>query len=187
MLQKKIYLASQSPRRSELLKRANIPFEQIKVDVEEIVPPGMPVTQVAEYLANIKADAALPLLNDGILLTADTVVIQDDILLGKPVDRADAFRVLELLSGKTHEVITGVCLASKEKRTSFICSSMVKMAVLSPDEIKYYVDTFRPFDKAGAYAIQEWIGLCRIEGISGSYTNIMGLPTHMVYEALKDF
>lgn len=183
-----LILASKSPRRKELLERANIPFTIRTLDVEEIYPDTLPKNEVAEYLAVLKAEAGRPNMADHeIILGADSIVILNDTIYGKPKDAEDARHILRQLSGKTHEVITGVCLLSKNKKVSFSAVSKVWMEELSEAEIQYYVEKFQPFDKAGAYAIQEWIGLCKISKIEGTYSNIMGLPTEMVYRALGDF
>jgi len=183
-----LILASKSPRRKELLERANIPFTIRTLDVEEIYPEILPKAEVAEFLAILKAEAALPNLgNNEIVLGADSIVILNNTIYGKPKNPQDAHHILRQLSGQVHEVITGVCLISKNKKVSFSAVSKVWMEELSDAEIEYYVDKFQPFDKAGAYAIQEWIGLCKISKIEGTYSNIMGLPTEMVYRALRKF
>jgi len=184
----KLILASKSPRRKELLERSNIPFTIRTLDVEEVYPDTLPEAEVAEYLAILKAEAALPTMAaDEVILGADSIVILNNTIYGKPKDAEDAHHILRQLSGQIHEVITGVCLLSKNKKVSFSAVSKVWMKELSEAEIKYYVETFQPFDKAGAYAIQEWIGLCKISKIEGTYSNIMGLPTEMVYQALGEF
>lgn len=183
-----LILASSSPRRSELLKAANIPFEVRVKSIDETVPPGMDVYKVAAHLATEKARATLALLNEGeMLLAADSVVIVNGEILGKPRDRADAMRMLNLLSNNKNEVVTGVCLQSKDKKEVFSSCSTVYFEELTTEEIDYYIDTFQPYDKAGAYAIQEWIGLCKIKKIEGTYANIMGLPVDLVYKHLKQF
>ncbi len=184
----RLILASKSPRRKDLLERSNIPFTIRTLEVEEIYPEILPKAEVAEYLAVLKAEAALPNMGDDeIILGADSIVILNDTIYGKPKDAEDARNILRTLSGQVHEVITGVCLVSKNKKVSFSAVSKVWMEELSETEIAYYVETFKPFDKAGAYAIQEWIGLCKISKIEGTYSNIMGLPTEMVYRALRAF
>ncbi len=184
----RLILASKSPRRKELLERSNIPFTIRTMEVEEVYPDILPKAEVAEYLAVLKAEAALPKIGeDEIILGADSIVILNNTIYGKPKDAEDAHHILRQLSGKVHEVITGVCLISKTKKVSFSAVSKVWMEELSEAEIAYYVETFKPFDKAGAYAIQEWIGLCKISKIEGTYSNIMGLPTEMVYRALREF
>lgn len=186
--QKKIILASKSPRRSQLLRESGFNFEIKTVDVEEIYPDDLPVREVAAFLAELKATAAKNLLQNGeILLTADTIVLQDEMIFGKPRDREDAFNILKRLSGNMHEVITGVCLVSKEKSHTFSTVSRVYFEPMTDEEIVYYIDKFQPYDKAGAYAIQEWIGHCKISRIEGTYSNIMGLPMESVYKALREF
>lgn len=184
-----IILASQSPRRSFLLKQAGFEFEVKPVDIdEEDYPADLPVDEVASYLAHQKALAAKPFLqNDEIILTADSVVILNNEIYGKPVDRADAVRILRALSGNMHRVITGVCLLAHEREVVFADEARVYFDELSDAEIDYYIDNYKPFDKAGAYAIQEWIGLCKISKIEGTYANIMGLPVQRVYEELQRF
>ncbi len=183
---KKIILASASPRRSQLLSQAGIAFEVKVPQLEETYPEDLPVEEVATYLAEKKAEVARSFItSDEIILTADSVVILDGIIYGKPEDRADAIRIIEQLSGRIHQVITGVCLLSQNKKRVFAGVSRVHFNPLSREEIEYYVDTCQPFDKAGAYAIQEWIGLCKIAKIEGTYANIMGLPVDLVYQELE--
>lgn len=188
ILKRKIILASKSPRRSQLLREAGFNFEVKTKEVEEDFPATMPVNEVAEYLAEKKANASKEFLTDNeILLTADSVVILGNEIFGKPENHEDATRILKKLSGNEHQVITGVCLLSKEKKVTFSGVSKVQLEELSEEEIEYYVNKFQPFDKAGAYAIQEWIGLCKISKIEGTYTNIMGLPMELVYRKLSEF
>jgi len=185
---KKIILASQSPRRKELLRQAGFLFEVRPVDVEESYPEGMPAAAVAPYLAEKKAMAARHLVRNGeILLTADCIVALGETVFGKPSGYEEAVRILEELSGRVHQVYTGVCLWTPEKMKVFTGISSVEFGVLTRDEIDYYVSRFRPYDKAGAYAIQEWIGLCRVKRIEGTFSNIVGLPMEQVYSELKDF
>lgn len=188
-LNRKIILASKSPRRSQLLRQAGFTFEVKSLDVEETYPADLPVAEVAGYLARKKAHGGRHLVNtaEEVLLTADSVVILGDTIFEKPQDRADAVRILKALSGQMHEVITGVCLLSLEKERVFSGVSKVLFDDLSDEEIGYYIDHYQPFDKAGAYAIQEWIGLCKIKRIEGTYTNIMGLPMELVYRELAMF
>lgn len=191
LFKKKIILASQSPRRSQLLRSAGFNFE-VKLsdtEVEETYPADLPVEAVAAFLAEKKAAAAFHLIeNDEILLTADSIVHLEDTIFGKPRDYDDAFQILSRLSGRAHEVITGVCLWSKKKKVTFSGYSRVFFEQLSPKEIDYYIKNYQPWDKAGAYAIQEWIGLCKVSKIEGTYTNIMGLPVELVYRhLLRDF
>lgn len=188
MFKRKIILASQSPRRSQLLKEAGFNFEVKTVPVVESYPVDLPVEDVAAYLARKKANASISLLKKNeVLLTADSIVILGDTIFEKPDDKDDAFRTLKALSGNVHKVITGVCIKDKEKETSFSGVSKVFMSQLSDEEIEYYIDTFQPYDKAGAYGIQEWIGLCKINRIEGTYANIMGLPVNLVYRELMNF
>ena len=151
--------------------------------------PEMPFKKVPEYLSQQKSlafsDAELP--EDYLLITADTVVIAGNEILGKPVERADAMRMMHLLSGQSHHVVTGVTVRSKKKMKTFSAVSKVTFAQLDEEEMAYYVDRFKPYDKAGAYGIQEWIGYVGISGLQGSFYNVMGLPTHRLYQVLKHF
>jgi septum formation protein len=183
---RKIILASGSPRRSQLLREAGFQFEVKPTDVEEDYPVETPIDEVASFLARKKAHAALDFIqNDEIILAADSVVILDGIIYGKPTDRDDARYILQKLSGQMHRVITGVCLLSREREKVFSATAKVQFEPLSMEEIDYYIDQYEPYDKAGAYAIQEWIGLCKISGIEGTFANIMGLPVDQVYRELK--
>ncbi len=181
-----IILASQSPRRSQLLSQAGIPFRVQAIPVEEDYPADLAALEVAPFLAKKKATAAAILLEkpNQLLLCADSVVILNDTIYGKPTDRADAMRIIRALSGQKHTVVTGVCLKSQDKELVFSGVSDVYFSELTEKEIAHYVDTCEPYDKAGAYAIQEWIGLCKIHRIDGTYHNIMGLPVDLVYAAL---
>ena len=188
LLKKSLILASASPRRSQLLQQAGFSFVQRPTHVPEDYPPEMPVEQIASYLARRKAEAARSFIeNDEIVLAADSVVILNGRIYEKPVDADDARRILRELSGSMHTVITGVCLLSAKRQKVFQGESQVWFKSISDEEIDYYVRTYQPFDKAGAYAIQEWIGLCKIEKISGTYSNIMGLPVDLLYEELSKF
>ncbi|MCB0587738.1 MAG: septum formation protein Maf [Phaeodactylibacter sp.] len=188
ILRKKLILASQSPRRRQLLEQAGFTFEVKTKPIDESFPEDMPVDEVAGYLARRKAHAAREFITgEEILLTADSVVILGDAIYNKPEDAADARRILRALSGRVHRVITGVCLLSRDKERVFSGESRVHFAELTDEEIDYYIRTCRPFDKAGAYAIQEWIGLCKIDRIEGTYSNIMGLPVDLVYRELANF
>ena len=184
-----IILASNSPRRQELFAGLDIDFNVfVKKDVDESFPDDMDSQKVAEYLAVKKADAYRENIKDDVLIiTADTVVIQDENILGKPSDKNDAIAMITSLSGKTHKVITGVCLTTKDKQISFSSHTEVHFAKLSSEEINYYVEKYKPYDKAGSYGIQEWIGYIGIESICGSYFNVMGLPTRRIYDELKNF
>ncbi|MEL6864266.1 MAG: Maf family protein [Bacteroidota bacterium] len=188
MIDKKIILASKSPRRSQLLSEAGIEFEIRTSEVEESFPDELPVREVASYLAQKKAQASFHLIEEGeILLAADSVVILGDTIFNKPQSEEEAFRFLSALSGKVHEVMTGVCLLSHQKERLFAGSTKVHFHDLSPQEINYYIKNFQPYDKAGAYAIQEWIGYCKVYRIEGTYSNIMGLPVDLVYDELSQF
>ncbi|MFK8103667.1 MAG: Maf family nucleotide pyrophosphatase [Saprospiraceae bacterium] len=188
VLDKKIILASKSPRRSQLLREAGFQFEIKTKETPEDFPDELPVEEVAAYLARKKALAAKSFLENGkVLLAADTIVTLDQEIFGKPTDAADARRILRALSGKEHLVITGVCLLSTQQEKTFSGVSKVFMDELTAEEIDYYIEQFQPYDKAGAYAIQEWIGLNKISKIEGSYVNIMGLPVQMIYQALQSF
>ena len=183
-----IVLASKSPRRRELLKELGLEFEINALSVDEDYPVDLPADQIARYLSEKKADAYLPTLSDKeLIITADTVVICDDAVLGKPKDYADAMQMLMSLSGRCHQVVTGVTLLSAQKRVSFSVSTEVYFAEISEDEARYYVDHYSPFDKAGAYGIQEWIGYVAVHKIEGSFYNVMGLPLHQLYKELKAF
>lgn len=183
---KTLLLASKSPRRRELLKMLDMDYRIVEIkDVDEIYPTELEVEKVPSYLSRLKAEAYLKeLMPEDILITADTVVILDNKIIGKPKDLEDAKRMLRKLSGRVHKVITGVTIASREKIESFSTLSEVKFAQLSDAEIDYYVETYRPLDKAGAYGIQEWIGAVGVEGIIGSFYNVMGLPIHHLYRKL---
>jgi len=185
---KKIVLASNSPRRKELLAGLGLPFEvRVLQDIDESYPDVLPVTEVALYIAGKKADAyRRTLADDELVITADTVVIVDDEILGKPTDEDDAARMLRAISGRTHQVTTGVCLISRETERRFAVTTDVTFKVLTDEEIYYYITRYRPFDKAGAYGIQEWIGYIGVTGLRGSYYNVMGLPVQRIYEALKE-
>ena len=188
MQYKKLILASKSPRRKQLLEMAGIPFTIQTKEVEEDYPADLPVMEVAPFLARKKARACADFIKDeAIVLSADSVVIQGQTIYGKPVDKKDAQRILRSLSGQMHTVVTGVCLLSKEKEKVFAGHSKVYFDKLTEEEIEFYIDNYQPFDKAGAYAIQEWIGLCKINKIEGTYANIMGLPVDMVYKELQEF
>ena len=185
-----IVLASRSPRRKQLLGELGISFEiGTKKDVEESFTANFSPVENAKYLSQIKA---FPYVDDlksdkKIIISADTVVSIHDEVLGKPNDREDAIRMLYLLSGNEHEVITGVTITSKDKQVTFAVSTKVHFKPLSKAEIEYYIDTYQPYDKAGAYGIQEWIGLIGIDHIEGSYFNVVGLPVQRLYAELQKF
>ena len=186
-LKYKLILASNSPRRKELLAGLGVPFEvRVLQDIDEHYPENLPVNEVARYIAKEKADAYRRIVAaDELIITADTVVIVGDEILGKPMDEADAVRMLRLLSGRTHQVTTGVCLLTSELERRFAVTTDVTFKVLSDEEIQYYVTRYKPFDKAGAYGIQEWIGYIGVTGLHGSYYNVMGLPVQRIYSELQ--
>lgn len=181
-----IILASNSPRRRELLAGLDIDFEvKVLEGIDESYPPHTPVSEIAVCIAEKKAKAYLNLLTDSqLVITADTIVVLGEEVLGKPVDRTDACRMLRLLSGKTHQVITGVCLTTTKEHRRLSVVSDVTFKSLTEEEISYYVDHYRPYDKAGAYGIQEWIGYIGVTRLSGSYFNVMGFPVQRVYQEL---
>lgn len=183
-MMKKIILSSNSPRRKELLAGLDIPFEvKVLSGIDESYPEGLGVEEIPQYIAMEKA-AAYDIAEDEIVITADTVVVLGDAILGKPVDESDAKNMLRELSGNTHRVVTGVCITSADKQRKFSVVSEVTFKVLSDTEIDYYVNRYRPFDKAGAYGIQEWIGYVGVTSLKGSYFNVMGLPVQRIYEEL---
>lgn len=186
---RRIILASQSPRRQELLKGLGLDFEVIvKEDIDEDFDPEMPFDDVPVFLAKKKASAYNDLLDsNSLVITADTIVCTATEILNKPADAKEAAQMLRSLSGKKHEVITGVCIKTKEKEECFGSASVVYFANLTDKEIEYYIANYQPFDKAGAYGIQEWIGYIGITRIEGSYFNVMGLPIQLVYSKLKNF
>jgi septum formation protein len=187
MIHRPLILASSSPRRQYLMKEAGFDFTVEKPEVEEDFPSEMPVDQVAKYLASKKAEFFRPQIHNEIIVTADTVVILGNKIMNKPADRAEAIKMLTDLSGKTHLVMTGVCILSKEKEESFDDTTEVTFQSLTKTEIEHYVDNYKPFDKAGAYGAQDWIGMVAIQKITGSYFNVMGLPIHKVYQHLKNW
>lgn len=182
-----IRLASASPRRRELMAMLGIPFTIADpADIEETYPTDLPATEVAPYLARLKSEAYRPEGNM-MIVTADTVVVAPDgMVLGKPSGEHDARLMLRRLAGAPHTVVTGVAVATAERREVISCSTVVVFAPLSPVEIDYYVTNFHPFDKAGAYGIQEWIGAAAVARIDGSFYNVMGLPVHRLYTLLRD-
>lgn len=185
---KKLILASGSPRRKELLEHSGIiPYDKRVKEIDESFSPEMDVTQVASFLAREKAMAFDEISKDEVYITADTIVLCDGKIYGKPTDRQDAINTLTTLSGIEHTVITGVCLRSATETYVFDDVSRVKIAEMTQEEIEYYIDTCKPFDKAGSYGIQDWLGICKVEYIYGSYSNIMGMPMQKVYEELIEF
>jgi len=183
-----IILASDSLRRQELLKELGLKFKVISSHSEESFPEAFGMTAIPEYLAGLKANAVKDKLPENyLLITADTIVWKYGKVIGKPVDREDAIAILESLSGSQHQVITGMCIKTAEKEISFHAVTEVWFDELTKEEIVYYVDKYKPYDKAGAYGIQEWIGFIGIMKIEGSFYNVMGLPVHKLYQNLKKF
>jgi septum formation protein len=184
----KIILASQSPRRKQLLEWAEIPFEVVVKETDETFPDGLKVEDAAIYIARQKALAVQPLVNkDAIILAADTIVVLKGRIIGKPKDKAEATRILSDLSGQKHVVITGVIIQQGENQISFADSTDVYFHELSREQIEFYIDKYKPYDKAGAYAIQEWIGVVGIKSVVGDFYNVMGLPASRVIKELKNF
>ena len=184
----RIILGSKSPRRQALIKELGFKFEIRTKEVEEIYPADLPIEEVPEFLAKLKAEPIINALSENdILLTSDTVVIHNSEVIGKPKGRDEAIQMLTRLANSSHTVITGVSLISMEKSHSFSSKTEVYFSPISNEEIEAYVDKFEPFDKAGSYGIQEWLGYIAVEKIEGCYYNVMGLPLHDVYKALKNF
>lgn len=185
MVTMKLILSSNSPRRKELLAGLDIPFEvRVVKGIDESFPNDLPTDEIAEFVSKKKA-AAYAVAEDEIVITADTIVVLDGEVLGKPRDLDDAAAMLRRLSGRTHRVITGVTLKNQVKQTSFSVVSEVTFKSLSDDEISYYVHRYQPLDKAGAYGIQEWIGYVGVTSLSGSYFNVVGFPVQRIYEVLR--
>ncbi|MFL9835957.1 Maf-like protein [Flavobacterium sp. ST-75] len=183
-----IILASGSPRRQKFLKELDIDFEIRLKDVEEIYPNHLKAEEITDFLAELKAAALTDTLSDNdVLITSDTIVWHKDKALGKPTDKEDAFEMLKSLSGNTHDVITSVCIKNSSKSVTFNETTKVTFNTLTDEEIYYYLENYRPYDKAGAYGIQEWIGLVAIAKIEGSYVNVVGLPVDKVYQHLVSF
>lgn len=182
----KILLASQSPRRKELLSSLGFDFEVVKIDCEEISPENIKIEAAAAYLSELKANAFGNLQNDEILLTADTVVANENQFLGKPKNEIEAKEMLKSLSGKTHQVYTGITIKTLDKIITETDVADVEFDEISDEEIDFYIKNYQPFDKAGGYGIQEWLGMSKIKKINGSFYTIMGLPTHLVYKILRE-
>jgi septum formation protein len=183
-----IILASGSPRRQQFFKELGLDFEIRLKEIEEVYPPHLQASEITDYLAELKASAFTSELNaNDILVTSDTIVWHQNECLGKPKDYQDAFQMLQKLSAGTHQVITSVCLKSSEKSETFHAITHVTFKPLTDNEIRYYLDHYQPFDKAGSYAIQEWIGYIGITKIEGSYTNVVGMPMQLVYNKLLNF
>ena len=190
MNNKRFILASQSPRRKQLLEWAEIPFEVIVSDADESYPSGLLMDEVAMYIAKNKAFAVQALLNkknnnNHIIIAADTIVVLNDEVIGKPADREDAVAILKKLSGQKHKVITGVVILSPKKEIAFADATEVEFHTLTEEQIEFYVDKYKPYDKAGAYAIQEWIGVIGIKSVQGDFYNVMGLPVSRVVQELQ--
>ncbi len=185
----RLLLASQSPRRRELMNGCGLPYAPVPpYECEEVYPDKLAAEEVPAYLSQLKSDAfPRPLAPDEILMTADTVVVLDGRVLGKPRDRDDAFAMLRRLSGHSHTVVSGVTLRTAARRRTFSARTEVWFRTLSDEEIVFYIDSYRPYDKAGSYGIQEWIGYTAIERIDGSFFNVMGLPIQRVYTELEKF
>lgn len=182
----KILLASQSPRRRELLEQLGFDFETVSVECDEVFPAATPPEKVAAYLAELKAGFYTQLRPNEVLLTADTVVVLNGEILGKPGDALHAREMLMKLSGKTHQVYTAVTLKTAQKCVTLSDVAHVTFAEISEKECAFYIEEFRPFDKAGAYGIQDWLGMAKVARIDGSFYTVMGLPTHLVYAHLAD-
>ena len=183
----KIILASQSPRRRQLLEWAEVPFEVIVSETDESFPADLNMTEAAIHIAKNKAVAVKQITKDErAILAADTIVVIDNKVIGKPKDKEDALRILSLLSGRKHEVITGVCILYKDKEVLFADTTEVEFHEVTKEQIAFYIDKYKPYDKAGAYAIQEWIGVTGIKAINGDFYNVMGLPVSRVVKYLND-
>lgn len=184
-----IILASNSPRRKELLAGIDVNFDvRVIPDIDESYPASLPTKDIAEYISRKKAAVyRQQMAADELIITADTIVVLDSEVMGKPHDEADASRMLRELSGRTHQVITGVTLTTTDHQQSFSVETDVTFKSLTDEEINYYIQHYKPFDKAGAYGIQEWIGHIGVTALKGSYFNVMGLPVQRIYEALRQF
>lgn len=182
-----IILASGSPRRQQFFKELDIPFTVQLRPVDEVYPPHLKGKEISEYLSVLKAEAFSDLKENDILITGDTIVIHNERYLGKPKDAADAFQMLQSLSGRAHEVISSVCFTSAERQIVVSDTAKVYFKELSEAEIRFYIENYKPYDKAGAYGIQEWIGAIGVTKLEGSYNTVMGLPTHLVYKTLMEF
>tara|TARA_R110001592_G_scaffold276441_4_gene543547 strand:- start:1366 stop:1932 length:567 start_codon:yes stop_codon:yes gene_type:complete len=183
----RLILASKSPRRQELLRSLEVDFEIRTKEVDESFPATIPVNEVAEYLAVKKSQAIEDLKENELVITSDTTVLNEGKILNKADNAEEAFEMIRSLSGKTHQVITGVCLRSSTKKVSFSETTKVTFRALEKAEIEHYIQNYKPFDKAGAYGIQEWIGMVGIEKIEGDFYNVMGLPLHRLYKQLLSF
>ena len=182
----KILLASNSPRRKELLKELGFDFEVVSVDCDEVYPTDLAVEKIAAYLSELKSNAFRTLNFSEVLITADTIVALNQEILGKPNDEVHSKEMLRKLSGKTHQVYTGITLKTLTQTITKTDVANVEFDEISDEELDFYIQKYRPFDKAGSYGIQEWLGMAKIKNIEGSFYTIMGLPTHLVYSLLKD-
>ena len=184
----KIILASQSPRRKQLLEWAEVPFEIVVKETDETYPEELKAEEVAVHIARHKALAVQPIVpGNSIIVAADTIVVLNDRIIGKPKNREDAVAILQDLSGHKHAVITGVVIRQQEKEISFADTTDVYFHELTKEQIEFYVDNYKPYDKAGAYAIQEWIGVIGIKSVNGDFYNVMGLPVSRVVRELNKF
>ena len=182
----KILLGSNSPRRKELLQSLGFDFEVVFIDCDEVFPENLSVENIAGYLSELKADAYQNLQKEEVLLTSDTIVTFEGKVLGKPKNREEAVEMLSHLSGKTHQVYTGISFKTSENIITKIDVADVEFSKITDEEIDFYIKNYQPFDKAGSYGIQEWLGMSKISRIKGSFYTIMGLPTHLVYKTLKE-
>ncbi|SMD32091.1 septum formation protein [Reichenbachiella faecimaris] len=178
-------VASNSARRQQLMKDAGFQFEVHVLDVDESLAESIANQAIAEFLAEKKNKAYRAIYKNEVILTSDTVVIANDQILGKPKDEKEAFQMIASMSGKSHEVVSGVCISSADHKVSFSDVTYVQFEDLSPEEISYYIKNYQPYDKAGSYGIQEWLGMVGIQSIQGSFYNVMGLPIHKVYQVLR--
>ena len=183
----KILLGSNSPRRKELLQNLGYDFEVVSTKCDEIFPENLEIKNIAAYLSELKANAFRNLEKDEILITADTIVAVENTVLGKPKNEEEARKMLLNLSGKTHQVFTSVSFKTSEKIITKTDVADVEFSAITPEEIDFYIKNYKPLDKAGSYGIQEWIGMAKISKITGNFYTIMGFPTHLVYETLKEF
>lgn len=187
LLKYKVILASGSPRRQQFLRDLGMKFEVKLKEIDEVYPNHLVGNEITDYLAKEKARPFLnELKKDELLITSDTLVMQNNLVLGKPKDKKDAFQMLKKLSNSTHKVLTSVCLTTSSNQIVFYDTTEVTFEELSNQEIEFYIQHYQPFDKAGSYGIQDWIGLVAIKNINGSYTNVVGLPTNLLYKKLKE-
>lgn len=181
----KLYLGSQSPRRKELLAFLGYVFEVVHIDCEEVYPKEIPANKIAGYLSRLKAEAFGRVEKNQVLITADTIVAMDNEILGKPKNEGEARAMLRLISGKTHQVYTAISVKTDKETITRTDVAEVEMEQIDEEEINFYIDKYKPFDKAGAYGIQEWLGMAKISKINGSFYTIMGLPTAIIYNLLR--